>query len=420
MFSINRQGVEGNNFHHLVMDIFWFGLALPATARFLAVYALRVGASPQEIGFLAALPSLIVLLSASLSSWWAKRNPDAARAVLLPGMWFRFTFLLPAFTPFFPRELQPTWLILSVMLPAIPQGVASVMFVVMMRESVPTSQMTALLGRRNLSMNIAVIFSTLILGLWLTKAPYPHNYTAMFVVAFVFAMVSLWHLSRTRSIFVAPPVETTNQPKISPWHDRQFREVLLIAFLTHVVVFATPPIVTVYLFDYMGADEQFMAIFVMAELLAAAVVSMFVTSFAQKYGNRGIIAPAMLISGLSIAVIALAPSLEFTLIGAVLVGLSWTVASVGVFGYFSDKASTTHSTAYSRCYNQTIFFAMFVGPLVGTNLVSEHISIVAVLLIGASLRMVVGAFIHFQPHHMLASIRHLRFGWHRPVRARSH
>jgi MFS family permease len=294
------------------------------------------------------------------------------------------------------------------------------MFIVLMREAVSNTEMTALLGRRNLSLNVAVIFSTLILGLWLTIAPFPHNYTAMFVVAFVFALVSMWHVSRTRSIFVAPPAEPKeDQPKISPWREATFREVLYIAFITHVAIFAIAPVVTVYLFDYMGADEQFMAFFVMAELVMAAIVSMLVTPLAKKFGNRAIIAPAMVATAASSAVIALAPNLTMTLFGAVIMGLSWTVASVGVFGYFSEKASTTHSTAYSRAYNQTIFSAMFVGPLIGSNIISDQISIVTVLMLGAGLRLFAGVFIHFRLHRVFAVVPQLWHGLHRPVRVRS-
>ena len=48
------------NFHHLVMDVAWFGLALAASSRFAQFYAIRLGATPIELGWLAALPSLVL------------------------------------------------------------------------------------------------------------------------------------------------------------------------------------------------------------------------------------------------------------------------------------------------------------------------------------------------------------------------
>ncbi len=128
--------IENRNFHHLVMDIFWFGLAIPATSRFLAMYALRVGSTPVQIGWLAAFPALILFIAATLSSWWIQRYPDSVHAISWPALGFRLAYLLPAFTPFLPKQWQPIWLIVSVSLPALPQGIASVIFLVMMRRAI--------------------------------------------------------------------------------------------------------------------------------------------------------------------------------------------------------------------------------------------------------------------------------------------
>ncbi len=112
------------------MDIAWFGLAAAATSRFLSVYAIRLGATPADLGWISSLPALILLGSASASAWWRRRYGDAVRAMFWPGLLMRFLFLLPALAPFLPVRWQPLWLILSVAIPAIPQGVANVAFTV--------------------------------------------------------------------------------------------------------------------------------------------------------------------------------------------------------------------------------------------------------------------------------------------------
>ena len=50
-----ESSVEQSNFHHLVQNTVWFGLATPATARFLSVYAIHVGATPFQLGLIASL-----------------------------------------------------------------------------------------------------------------------------------------------------------------------------------------------------------------------------------------------------------------------------------------------------------------------------------------------------------------------------
>src|SRR5690606_10165919 len=77
--------VERSNFNHLVMDIAWFGLALAATSRFLSVYAIRLGGTPADLGWLTSFPALLLLISATFSGWWQQHFPNAVKAVFLPG-----------------------------------------------------------------------------------------------------------------------------------------------------------------------------------------------------------------------------------------------------------------------------------------------------------------------------------------------
>ncbi|KAB2856956.1 MAG: hypothetical protein F9K46_13545, partial [Anaerolineae bacterium] len=69
--SESGPSVERENFNHLVQDIGWFGLALPATTHFLSAFAIRLGASASLLGLMAAIPALIVLISAGLAGRWA-------------------------------------------------------------------------------------------------------------------------------------------------------------------------------------------------------------------------------------------------------------------------------------------------------------------------------------------------------------
>ena len=104
---------EQSNYTHLVLDIGWFAIALASTSRFLQFYAIRMGADAFSLGLMAALPAIILVFSTSLSAWWRSHFEDSVHAIWLPSMGYRFIFLLPAFTPFFPIEWRVLWLILA-------------------------------------------------------------------------------------------------------------------------------------------------------------------------------------------------------------------------------------------------------------------------------------------------------------------
>lgn len=387
---------EQANFYHLVMDIAWFGIALAATTRFLSVYAIRLGATPLELGLMAALPSLFLLLSTSFSGWWYRRYPDSLRAVWWPAFGFRLSFLLLAFTPLFPSQWQPLWLIAAVSLPAIPQGISSVIFVVMMREAVDDRRITTLVSRRQLAMNITVGLGALAFGLWLERMPFPINYQVMFLAAFGFTLVSQLHIKRVR--VQAHPAELAERaaPKVKPLQSAPFQRVALVTMAIHVAFFAIVSVVPLHIVNNLGATEGFMAVFGIAELVAGAAMAMITDGIIRRIGSQALISLAMVGTALAAFIIAVSPTKEMTLIAAAISGASWTASAVGLFGFFTENTPKENMTAYTTFYHQMIFLATFIGPLIGSTLANAGISLFWIIGAGAALRLL--ASICVMPH----------------------
>lgn len=392
--------VEQSNFHHLVMDIAWFGLALAATSRFLSIYAIHLGASAAQLGWVNAVPALVLLISSSFSGWWRRRYTDSVSALFLPGLAFRFVFLLPAFAPFLPPTLQPWWIVLAVAVPAIPQGIAAVTFLGMMREAVVGPRFTQLLSKRSLALNIAVAIGALAFGLWLEKAPFPLDYQVMFLLAFLFALGSLRHCLRVRVI--VPKVEPVAQTQGKPWQSQAFRQVALVAGVSHIAFTSILAITPLHLVENLGASEGFMAVFGLVELGSGAGAAMFIPGLVRRFGNRGMIALTMVGTALAAVIFALAPSLPLTLVGAALSGACWSAVSmVGLLAYFNEATPNDQVTAYSTAYQQVVGLAAFIGPIVGSALASGGLHLATVLMAGAALRLAAG----------IVTEHHLFFPW---------
>jgi MFS family permease len=401
---------DSSNFYHLVMDIAWFGMALPATVRFLSVYAIRLGANPSELSWIVSLPALVLLFSAGLGNRWITRYADPIRAIFWPSLGFRFIFLLPVLTPFLPREWQPLWLILSVTIPALPQGISSVVFLVMMRQAVHHEHLTSLLSRRSLALNVTVAISGLAFGFWLEQAPFPVNYQAMFLLAFALALVSQLHLTRIhiQPVTVIPPEA---QVKSQPWRSPQFRYVALIAAITHLAFFAIFPLIPLHLVKNLGASEGFMALFALAELAAGALISTFAPRVVQRLGNRRMVAVSMVGTGLAALIVASAPDLSFTLIAGAISGASWTLVGMGIFGCFTESTPAEEMGPYTVSYHQVIFAMMFVGPLVGSLLVITGVQLPLVLLIGAAARFAAGVASDYRTLERVEKLSHHALSW---------
>ncbi|MEW6578908.1 MAG: MFS transporter [Chloroflexota bacterium] len=393
------------NFRHLVLDITWFGLAMPATARFLSVYAIRLDASPALLGWLAALPSLIALVTSSWAAWWRGRHTTMLQAMWWPGLLYRLTFLLPAFTPLFPAEMQPWWLVVAVALPAAANGISSVLFLVLMRQAVEPPQLTVLLSRRSLAFNVAVGVSTLAFGLWLELMPFPANYQVMFVVSFALSLGSFINIQRTQELAPAdiPPLDHS---PVRPWQSVVFRRTAFVAVLVHIAFFSILPIIPLRLIDELGADEAFMSVFSVAELAAAALIATVTYRIVHRIGALMTVAIGMAVTGVAAGILVVASSLPLTLVGAVLSGAAWTMAAISLFGYFSENAPAESLTRFMTVYNQVVLLAVFVGPLLGSQLANTSLSLTTVLALGMALRLAAGGLVALDCMGWLARVRH--------------
>lgn len=401
---------ERANYRYLVQDITWFGLAFAATSRFLSVYAIRLGATPLELGLISSLPAIILLFSSALGGWWLAHSRTPQQALLLPGLGHRLLFLLPAFAPFLPESWQPAWLIFSVAVPAIPQGIASIAFMVLMRQAVHDRLMPSLLSHRQMALNIGIGIAALAFGLWLEQAPFPLNYQVMFVVAFLFALMSERACLKIRAIVPAhdPAPQATTPPQTSPWRSQRFLRVAAVVLASHIAFTSIVPVTPLRLIDDLSANEGFLALFGLAELVAGATITLFTSRIVARIGNQAMIAAAMIGTALAALLIALAPSLPLTLVAAALSGASWTAVGVGIYGFFTENTPPQSMTSYSIAYQQVIGLGLFIGPMIGSTLANSGTPLVLVVLAGAGLRLAAGAFIEHGIFARIGRSRRLR------------
>jgi hypothetical protein len=399
--SFTPSDQERANFRRFVMDIVWFGLAIPSTARFLSVYAIRLDASAMLLGWLSALPAILCLSTSGLAVWWRKKYPDTVHAQFWPGVGYRLLFLLPVLTPYFPEDWQPYWLLLSVSLPALPQGISSVLFLVLMREGIDRSRLTSLVSRRSMSFNMAVAVGTLGFGFWLEEVSFPINYQIMYLLAFGLSMLSLLNVNRVRAIQPEPVAEPTRKP-VRVWGTLAFQRVAFLTISSHVAFFLIAAIVPLRLVDEMGADEGFMSIFTVAELASAALVATMTNRIVRQIGTRATVSTGMIGTGVAAILLAVAPNLSFTLIAGALSGASWTMVTISLFSFFNESTPPEYITPFSTVYNQIVMLSVFVGPLLGSQLASTSLSLTTVLLIVAGLRFLAGSL---APYDLVGRMR---------------
>jgi MFS family permease len=389
---------ERMNYFHLIGEIFWFGLAFSATNRFLPVFALRLDASPFEVGLLTALPGLFLLIGTALSGWWRTHFKTTMKALYLPSFLFRLVFILPFFAPLLPQPLQVPWLIASAVLPSIPQGIAGALFVVMMRESMNDGRLPNLWSRRLVSLNVALAGSTLVYGYLLEWLAFPLGYQVMFLFSFLFALISFLQVMQTRALYFAD--HTRQEENAAPnapvtrrlsykqmWRTPECWSIVFVVFVTHLAFFSVQPMIQVHMVNNLHATEEFIAWFGLVELLAAATAGLFADKIMVKIGARQLIAATIGATGISVSIVALAPSLNLTLLHAAISGAAWTTASVAFFGFLMERTPAQNMQGMTMIFNQIVGLGQFAGSMFGSTLSSTTMHLAAILGIGAALRL---------------------------------
>ncbi|NPV67333.1 MAG: MFS transporter [Anaerolineae bacterium] len=390
---------EKRNLFHLVADIAWFGLAIPSMGSFLSVYFINLGATALDMGLLSALPAIFMLLGTFLTNPWARRFPDSRQALILPTFVMRLRILLLAFIPFLPPEWRIPAALGMLALLALSNSVAGVVFLVLMQEAVTVRRFTQLLSQRQLALNIGIAISTLALGFWLERVAFPLNYQVMFVASFLFTLVSMWHAMQIRPLpeaeTPAPPTEEVPARPVNAWREGSFRGIAGVLGFVFIGYFSILPVIPLRLVNDLGATEGFIALYSLLELCGAATMAYFAYRLVERFGHQAVIRACMTVTGLTALILALAPSLYFTLPAALINGAAWVGTDVSQFSFFRKVMGSANKTAYTNAYYQMLSLVSFVGPLIGSTLASWGLSLEVVLLVGAALRVIAGWAISF-------------------------
>jgi predicted MFS family arabinose efflux permease len=185
-----------------------------------------------------------------------------------------------------------------------------------------------------------------------------------------------------------PPALRTNDGHAGPWKSPQFRTMLAAISIIHIVFFAVYAIIPLRLVRDLGANEGFIAIFGLLELVGGALVSLRGTYLIERFGHRRMLTIALSITALAVAIVASASSLPLTLLGALLSGAAWTMAGgVVTYGMYSALTPAENSTSYSTAFHQVLGLSVFLGPFIGSALANSGADLATVLWVGAALRL---------------------------------
>jgi MFS family permease len=196
--SYSADEATRKNIVNSIGDGAWYAVMTGLTTSFMGVYALALGAGDTMLGWLAALPALVALLSQIPAAMITERASRRMRVLWPATIAFRMGYLAFAFIPFLPiPPVARAWVFIGLFaVMSFPGTVSGVAWTAMMGDIFPAHLRGRIFGDRSMLLGIVALLATIAAGPLLDALPYPYNFTALFIASFIALLISLMYLRR--------------------------------------------------------------------------------------------------------------------------------------------------------------------------------------------------------------------------------
>lgn len=250
------------NFHFDLLAGVFFGLFFGAVNPFILVQARRLGATPFQVSFLAALPCIWMLFSPVWTALFGRKNPF--RTVLIFDGFARLLLLLLLV------DSSPGWYILLFSFHYLFSSVSATVYGKAMRLAYPTGTRGRMMGLVRVGNSIGMLLSAGLAGVLLPLWGV-HRFFAGFAIFGVLSSVTFGQLKQAGN---ESPLEQSLTGPLSLnvlRTDSEFRRYIFALFLVGLGNLMAMPIYALYQVDVLKFGDSFISVLAMVTSLSALV-----------------------------------------------------------------------------------------------------------------------------------------------------
>jgi len=361
--------------------------------NFVNPYALALGATNVQVGWLSALTNLAGALGQLPGARLDERGISRKLVVMVCGGGIaRLLLIFMALVPLiFGGGAAIYAFIALIALRSFLNNLGVPAWSALVADIAPASIRGRYFASRNIALAIAALLFTPLAGRLAESLGLPLGYQANFLLAGLIGFGATAIFARIPEPPRQRPVATEAATGHSPWtalrSHPQFAWFAAVAFIWNLGIMVAGPFFSVYLVRNLGASPTQIG------LLAA------INSFAAIFGQRlwGRLTDrrgpewVVLVAGWSIPLIpvlyALVPNPWFLLPVEALSGFAWAGYGLANFNLLLDLTPLEQRARYIALYQIAVFTAAFIGPLVGSAL-ANSVGIVGLFWISAAGRVV--------------------------------
>lgn len=367
---------EGRNVRNLYAETAWFGVLNGIALTFVSVFALRLGATTGQVGWLTALPALINIIWLIPAARLIERQRRRMPLIVLAGFVQRMGYLVLAAIPFVMGAFRVEALILIHTLIAVPTAVINTAITALIPDLTAAERRGQVVSVRWLILSAVATAGVLLAGKFLDLIEVPLNYQILFGVTAALSLMSLRYLRRIRVPDAVLFGQSTEPGRRISWErvrqslggivsHQDFLRFAVASFVFNWGLYLPAALWSVLRVRDLGANDTWIAL--IAVIIDGSTVGgyFYWGKVIARRGDRWVLITTSLGVAAYSLLTGLVPSIVWMIPTSILGGLSWSGCNLALFngllGVCPDERRPTYIALYTTLMNVTAFAAPLLG-----------------------------------------------------------
>jgi len=371
--------LEGRNTRNLYAETTWFGIVNGLAATFVSVFALRMGATTTQVGWLAALPALVNIVWLIPAARIIERQRRRLPLILWSGLLQRLGYIFMALMPLLIAAGRVEALIVINTLITLPAAVINTAITSLIPDLTSPERRGDVVSVRWLILAVAATGAALLGGWFLDLVPVPLNYQLLLGTGAVLSLISLRYLRRIRVPDTVLYGRETRPRERYSWQrlrtslasvrsHRQFLRFSLASFIFYWGLYLPGALWSVFRVRDLGASDGWIGL--IAVIVDGSTIAGYFlwAKISAKRGNRWVLVVTALGVTVYSLLTAVVPTIGWMIPTSLLGGFAWAGCNLAMFNVMLGVCPPERRPTYIAMYTALMNVTAFAGPLLGAAL----------------------------------------------------
>jgi MFS family permease len=414
----SSQETLARNLHLTVVHGLFNSASLNMAGPFVAIFAMKIGASQLHVAFLTSAPAIVSLLAMIPGALTIDRSERKKELTWRFMLGHRLFYLVLACVPFFSAAAQPTAFVVLLALMNLPGAISNVAWQAFVSRIVPPHRRAETFAARNRVMGLVGTGITLAMGLFLDRAVFPLGYQLAFVGAFALAVAELAVFARMGDGEPAadglptpkspaspslggpfPPLASAPRiPLRSFWdhtvrytgsmlREKRFVRYTVVSMFFYFAWQIPWPLFSWYQVRVLHANNVWVSMLALMNTGGALVGYGFWTRMINRWGNLRALWVSTFPVFITSLIYAFSSELYTVAVSNLLVGAIFAGVNIALFNSLLDVVPEENRTSCIAWFNTAVTVSSILAPLAGVSLL-HFMDFREAFLVTAAVRLV--------------------------------